>query len=40
MVKGEEDLTSRYQLPVSASVPNFEDKQLSKGEYSYGNEKK
>jgi capsular polysaccharide biosynthesis protein len=40
MVKGEEDLTSRYQLPVLASVPNFEDKQLSKGEYSYGNEKK
>jgi capsular polysaccharide biosynthesis protein len=40
MVKGEEDLVSRYQLPVLASVPNFEDKQLYKGEYSYGTEKK
>lgn len=34
-VKGEEDLTAKYGLPVLGKIPNFEDKDLEKGVYSY-----
>ena len=34
-VKGEEDLTVKYGLPVLGKIPNFEDKDLEKGVYSY-----
>lgn len=32
-VKNEDDLTSRYGIAVLGSIPNFEDKDLSKGGY-------
>lgn len=35
-VKGEEDLVQKYNIAVLGSVPDFEDKELTKGGYYYG----